>query len=116
MKGAEMEMTDRRARILEAVADSCRRELALEEAKKDAAAEFNDQIKALKTEREQLLKDLDFGADPTELPFDEETEYPMPVLDGKVTITLDEEGEHAEPDPDDPGPEADDIDPGRFFE
>ena len=111
-----MEMTDRRARILEAVADSCRRELALEEQKKDMASEFNDQIKAIKTEREQLLKDLDFGADAGELPFDVETEYPKENLDSKVTssIELDEDGEHAEPDPDDPGPE-DDIDPGRFF-
>ena len=104
-----MEMTDRRARILEAVADSCRRELALEEQKKDMASEFNDQIKAIKTEREQLLKDLDFGADPQELPFDKETEYPHENLDSRVTTIS-----FIELDPDDPGPE-DDIDPGRFF-
>ena len=117
MKGNKMEMSDRRANLLEAVADSCRREMALEESKREMAAEFNDHIKALKSDRENLLmllKQLDEGTQ--ELPFDEETEYPKENLDSRVTssIELDEDGEHAEPDPGDPGPE-DDIDPGRFF-
>lgn len=107
-------ISDRRAQLLEDVADSCRRELALEEAKKESAAEFNDQIKAIKVEREIFLKNLDMGADPQELPFTIETPYPMPEEDLDVV----------EPDPDDPGLTEDDaieeseeeVDPGRFFE
>jgi len=103
-----MEMSDRRARLLEGVADLCRREVALEEAKKDSASEFNDQIKAIKNERERLLISLDQGADPAELPFTEESEYP----------TIEEalgDPEPVDSDMED-GPTNPDIDAGNFFD
>lgn len=130
-----MEMSDRRASLLEEIADLCRREMALEEAKKDSAAEFNDQIKAIKNERERLLSSLDQGADPTELPFTVESKYPtleeIAVEEEAIARTQEDAAEESERDIFDDAlelteqavdanlaaeEEDDSLDPGNFFE
>lgn len=79
-------MSDRRATLLEQLETICRGEAEIDEAKKESAKAFKEDLDVLKARKERILAALSAGADPQELPIystDEDGVY-------EPTITLDE--------------------------
>jgi hypothetical protein len=85
-------MSDRRATLLEQLETICRGEAEIDEAKKESAKAFKEDLDVLKARKERILAALSAGADPQELPIysNDDGEVVEGLTNYEPTISLDE--------------------------